>query len=442
MSSDEVRKALSLRGLSRALFDDRVQGAAWLSIASLISAVVAIVAVPMLTEIFTPDDFGALALMSAIAATAGTIASGRYEMVCIVAPHDEAGNATARQAASVASWLSVGAGALFAGVSLFLYLGYGGLGRPSVVVFGIPVLIALTGIGAAQVLLDTRLGNYGLLAVLTVLRSVGMVIVQVGWGQFYPSLSALIVPFIAFSAIPLVRLLWLLRLHPARNQMPTREFLRRYRTYPIFQVPAALANSLSSNIIVFALGGAYGVTSVGIYSIATRITSAPSAIVAGPVNTVYFREAARLSRDRRKSLQMYGGVVVGLLVVGVAGFVLLAFLTQPLVGLLGSDWTGAAGMILATIPMGLALFITAPANSALIAYGQQAQLLAWRVGLVVTPPLLILFGPRLGWSDSAAVAAASVALLAGTIGYLLFGLRVVRRGEFQECDPTSALEEL
>lgn len=432
------RLGLSWSSLRHALFDSRVQGAAWLSVASLISAAVAIIAVPMLTSLYSPDDFGALALMSAIAATIGTIVSGRYEMVCIVAPHDEDGNATARQAASVASWLSAAAGALFTAISLVLLLGFSGLGKPAIVLLGIPLLIALTGVAAAQSLFDTRLGNYGLLALLTVARSVGVVVGQIIWGHLNPSLAALIVPFLAFSALPLFRLAWLLRRYPKHNRMSTREFLRRYRTYPIYQVPAALANSLSSNITVFALGGAYGVASVGIYSIATRITTAPAAIVAGPVNTVYFREAARLSTDKRKSLRMYGGVVLGLLIVGVVGFLALALLAKPIVGLLGSDWVSATGMIYATLTMGLALFITAPANSALIAYGQQAQLLVWRVGLVIAPPILILLGPRLGWSDAVAVAAASLALLVGTGGYLWYGLTIVRRGNIQAITPPSA----
>ena len=61
----------------------------------------------------------------------------------------------------------------------------------------------------------------------------------------------------------------------------------------------------------------------------------------------------------------YGGVVVGLLITGLLGFATLVPLANTIVGLLGTEWSTAKIMILATIPMGLALFIEAPANSAL-----------------------------------------------------------------------------
>lgn len=34
----------------------------------------------------------------------------------------------------------------------------------------------------------------------------------------------------------------------------------------------------------------------------------------------------------------------------------------------------------------------------------------------------------MGWSDSVAIGGTSMALLTGTIGYLLYGLRIVRKG--------------
>lgn len=277
---------------------------------------------PVLTGIFTPDDFGALALVSAIAATLGTVVSGRYEMVCVVAPHDETGNAIARQGAIVAAGLSTVAAVLLMVASLVVLLGAGGFGKPPVVVLGIPLLVALSGTADSQALYDTRLGNYGVLSAWHS-QSPGCSHRASDLGTDGPLPRCAHCTTILFSGVPLVRLIWLIRRNSSPKHLSYRAFLNEYRKYPIYQVPAAIANTLSTNITIFALGAAYGVNSVGIYSIATRVTGAPSTIITGPVNTVYFREAARLSANRKKSIQIYGGVVVGLLITGLLGFATL-----------------------------------------------------------------------------------------------------------------------
>jgi O-antigen/teichoic acid export membrane protein len=87
------------------------------------------------------------------------------------------------------------------------------------------------------------------------------------------------------------------------------------------------------------------------------------------------------------------------------------------VSLLGGEWAQSQPLIYASIPAGLALLLGAPANSTLIVFGRQRELLVWRLVIVFVGPALVFLSPVVGLESTTSVFLASMSVLVVTALY-------------------------
>lgn len=417
------------------LRDKRVTGAAWMTVAAGISAFVALLSVPFITRIYEPATFGAFAFVLAFLGTLSAVSTGRYEMLCVVAPHTPEGEAEAGQAARLSARIALVAALLLAtAMALWVLVFHRDLGGAAgLALFLLPLMLFTSGLGTIQTLMDNRRAYYRLMASLTVMKAVLVPLGQIGFGLINPSLISLLLPSVLLSVVTVGRFVYLIRRTPAPDRS-YREFAKEHRRYPVFQVPAAIANGLSTNIFVFALTAAYSTATVGIFSLATRLSGIPSALFGGPMNTVYFREAARIAEDRQRARQLYLktlGAVIGLALLAYAALIAAM---PVLLKVLGPEWQQTPAMVIATIPLSLAGMLSAPPNSALIVYGRQGVLLVWRLVLIAAPPAAIIAGAQLGWPDTTSVLVAGLLLVTGVALYALWGLRLIKGSRVADVD--------
>ncbi len=68
------------------------------------------------------------------------------------------------------------------------------------------------------------------------------------------------------------------------------QILKKYKKYPLMQLPANFISSLGQQISAQFLGHIFGVATLGGYTMACNILNVPISLLATPVNRVYFRE--------------------------------------------------------------------------------------------------------------------------------------------------------
>lgn len=73
-------RRMSLYKAFRGLASGSARDAALLSTGSLVANLIGLIAVPVLSRLYSPSDFGLLALFMSVAAIARSVATGRYEM--------------------------------------------------------------------------------------------------------------------------------------------------------------------------------------------------------------------------------------------------------------------------------------------------------------------------------------------------------------------------
>lgn len=68
--------------------------------------------------------------------------------------------------------------------------------------------------------------------------------------------------------------------------------LKSYKRFPLYQMPANLIANLGNQIPVQMIEALYSSAALGMYSMALKILSLPTSLLATPINRVYFREAS------------------------------------------------------------------------------------------------------------------------------------------------------
>ncbi|MBQ3146662.1 MAG: oligosaccharide flippase family protein [Oscillospiraceae bacterium] len=119
---------------------------------------------------------------------------------------------------------------------------------------------------------------------------VGILFGFLDWG-FVGYTTAHILAF----AVNIIHLLWHANAfakieNPEYHCIP---LLKSYKRFPLFQMPANLVSSLSSQLPIQAIEALFSSAALGMYSMALKILSLPVSLLAIPVNRVYFQEASQ-----------------------------------------------------------------------------------------------------------------------------------------------------
>ena len=299
---------------------------------------------PVLTRLFTPDDFGVLTVFVTLVAVLGTVASGRYEDALML-PEDDG------EAAHVLSLalLVTTATAILAALALFwlpvweTLLG-GPTLRPALVLA--PPTVLLMGAGLALETWHTRRNRFRPPAVGRTIQSVTAAGVQLVAGFAAVGAAGLVAGAAAgFGAATL----WLLGVWIAVDgrRIPLRlgalpVLARRYARFPLYSAPAALLNVLASRAPVLLLAAFFTTDVVGQFGIAFGTLVLPLGLVAGAIGQVFFVRAAEAHRDGALgtlTLAYYRRLLVvtayPALAVLVAGPALFAFVFGPAWGVAG-----------------------------------------------------------------------------------------------------------
>lgn len=127
--------------------------------------------------------------------------------------------------------------------------------------------------------------------------------------------------------------------NPQYRCMP---LLKAYRRFPLYQMPANLLANLSSQLPVNIIESLYSAAELGLYSMAMRILSLPSTLLATPINRVFFQEAsARYNRGENIGEFCYR-ILATNIKVAVLPIMALIVLGEPIFALfLGEQWREA-----------------------------------------------------------------------------------------------------
>ena len=352
------------------------------------SQAIMVLVLPILTRLYTPDDFAVLAIYTAIFGILVSVACLRLE-IAIPLPKSD----------TVA--INVFALALFFPLVMACFVGFlliiagneiaGLLGQEKVGEYFwlIPLGIWLSGSYGALQYWATRNKNFTLVAKTRLTQALGGAGTMLIFGVAgIAPLGLLLGKVISIGAgiFGLGRNVLTKHLEAAKtiSLKGMRSAFGEYQRFPKYSTFEAFANNGGVQLPVLLIASVVAGPEVGFLMLATRVMAAPMGLIGKAVSQVYLATAADKYRDGQLGAHTVH-VIGGLCKTGV-GPLIFAGITAPVLFpvIFGTEWVRAGELVAWMTPWFVMQFLVSPISMTLHVTGQQATALMLQVaGLVL-----------------------------------------------------------
>lgn len=322
-----------------------------------------VLASPILTRLYSPEDFGLLAVYAGLLSIISAISGLRYELAIPLPESDQDAANIVMLSIFFVLLISAltGMAVLLAGDTIAIALGVPMLAD---VFWLLPLGIFLQGIYKIYNYWAIRVKKFTTIARTKITQSVAMLVIQLlgfnGGG----------VTLMAGHAIGQgaggVTLLRSAMARPELLQWRWSEIRRlgvRYKKFPVFSTWGALLNTAGQQLPPILFAAAFSASAAGIYTLAHRVLAIPISVLGQAVANVFFSNAAQAQREGRldvlvntvhaKLAQLAMPPVFALMIVGPEAFALV----------FGQEWRTAGDYARWMAPWLYLVFVTSPLST-------------------------------------------------------------------------------
>ena len=342
---------------------------------------------PILTRIYTPEDFGVLALFVAITSIFGSIANGRYELAIMLPKKDE--NAINIFALGLIITFSMSF-ILLVLVVLFNEQITELLKNDeiSVWLYFVPISVFFTGLYNILNYFNNRKKYYKDIANANIIKSIAAAVIQLSIGLIKGGVSGLISGQLVSQIFANMRLFKNIIKDKVlvSNISKVKMILlaKRYKDFPKFSMPGILVNVSMTNITNILISSLYDITTLGYYSVVQRVINLPSSLIGGAIGNVYFQESSLEKQQTGIAIKSFMGVLKKLTIVGILPYFILFFVVEDIFPFIfGDNWKIAGEYAKIVIPLSLIRFIVSPISIAMTVFEKQKIGMYWQVSMFI-----------------------------------------------------------
>lgn len=356
---------------------------------------VAVAALPVLTRLYTPEDFSVLAVYSGLLGIFGLIACLRFD-IAIPLPVNQ-------QDAANLLVLSLAIAATFSGLiaipCLLVPAWVAGILRhPGIesYLWLVPLGVLFMGTYSALQFWVTRNKDFRLIARSRMMQSIGGAITQLGLGWAESTPLGLIAGQLvssgagsfgfAYSTLKSIRIN---RYKISLTEM--HRLSRLYDRFPKYSMIEAFANIAAIQVPVLIIAGSSLGPEAGHLALAMRVMQVPMGLIGGAIGQVYLSRAPE--EYRAGNLSSFSFDILGGLLKSGVGPLAFAGIAAPLLFVLvfGQNWERAGELVSWMSPWFIFQFIVSPISMALHVTGNQRVALIIQVfGFLLRAGLVIL----------------------------------------------------
>jgi len=363
---------------------------------TFIAQSIPVIAAPLLSRLFSPDDFGVFANYTALMAFIIVINTGKYELaIMLPKDHKDAINVVALSF-FILALTTIGLTLLFA----FLI-------RPVTLLIGSSssvswIILAPLGafIANSYLIINEwyiRNDNYKGLSKNRIGNTFGIAGISVIWGflnQSWGLIFGQICGQIVSIFFALKRILH--RDKPLLKFISKRKMsyiAKRHINFAKYIIPGQLLNTVSALIAISLITFKFGLFHAGLIALVDRVFGIPSSIVGSAVNDVFKLQITETYREKGNCLKIYKKVVFMLLVVSVIPFALLYFVSPALFPFVfGEEWVMAGKYAQVFCFMFLFNFVSMPTRWVFMVAEKQKIEFIWQWIFVIFSVVPIIIG--------------------------------------------------
>jgi O-antigen/teichoic acid export membrane protein len=391
---------------------------------------------PILTRLYTPDQFGILSVYGAAVAILGVVAALGLEIAIPITQNDaEMANVIAL------SWL-----VLVGTTSLIAALAYGlpdatfariSLGPLTAYRWLLPLGFACMGAYYTMISLATRLSEFRAIAKTRISQGLGGPLSQIALGLFGPDAPGLAIGYVIGQSSGtrlLLRRYALQRLDLLAlvSWTEMRAAARRFAAFPLFVSWARLLDTAGGGGILFVLVSAlYSPTAAGFIFLSDRVIGRPLLIVSTSLLQVFTGEAGRAVNEDPAMLEHRFRQVVPRQAVVTAAWVLLANAAAAWLFpvFFGKQWADAVPYLRALSLAYFAGTVLHPVSTTLQMLERQVTAALWQVGRMAGVVLALVLSWQHGFSPVVALwlySSVQTAAALIMLGLIANGIRRIR----------------
>lgn len=370
--------------------------AATLVSGTALAQILALAIAPVLTRLYSPEDFGVFAIYSGILATITCIAGLRYEFAIPLARSKSQATHVLLVALSATALVTV-----CTGISIVLFGQWLAkfIEAPELTAYLwiMPIGVLIIGVYQAFHFWAIREERFKTVAATKFAQAAGTMLLQIS--AYKLQVGGLIIGHTFGQAIGTVRLLKASQLLSKNIRVRKRYFiwaLKRYRDFPMYSSWGALLNTIGTQFppVLFAM--IFSPAAAGFYSLSQRVLSAPINLIGRSVATVFIAHSAR-ARDKESLGSLVFQIQDKLTQIVMPGALALILIGPDLFNrIFGERWTESGEIAQLMTPWLLAVFIVSPLSPFYETHERQKIGILFQSILLICRAISILIGGYFG----------------------------------------------
>lgn len=365
---------------------------------SSMGQIILILTSPILTRLYSPEEFGILAIYISVVTLIASLAAGRYEYA-ILKPKKYYESLSLLYISiiliiivSVTSLIIV---FLFSN-QLMKLMNLNNI----IVLYFIPLSIFITALYTSFTMWNNKSKNFKLTAYGDTFRATFISMLQIIlskvnlgliFGQIVGSFLAVIIISKNFFKKDLKRM----------KRIKFKYILymiKKYKDFPIYNMPHMLVTSLKINGTVILISTIYGNTVLGFYSLAMRVLVLPISIVGKSINQVYYQKTSSIAENRDEIYKLTIKTILTISIITIPLLILLYFIAPFLFSIVfGEKWLNVGYYVQALIPYMFFMFLLSAISSIPLIFNKQKQYFIWGIAEAISVLSVFVFCNFLGF---------------------------------------------
>lgn len=387
-----------------------------------IAQAVTIAISPVLTRIFTPEEFGLFALYMSIVTIIAVIATGRYELAVMLPKKDEDAASLVLLSLIIAASISCATllPILFFSEQIANFLGSAEI---ELWLYLTPASIFLVGAYNSLSYWTNRKKQYNLMSQYKVAQSASMATTQVLFGFTKKGTGGLIIGWFAGQLVALLflaRSVWVKdkEVFKKIKRIKTIGLARRYKHFPIINSWSAFLNTASRQVPIILLTVFFSTAVTGFFSLAQRILQIPMSLLGQAIGRVYFEKASRLKNDENEIKRITLEIHKKLLLIGFFPVAIILLLGDHLFALVfGEPWRVAGEYAQFLSVWIFFVFVSSPLSHLMTIYEKHIESVVFNILLFTSRIAVLIISYWLALSPELTIAIYGVA---GAVIWLFF----------------------
>lgn len=372
---------------------------------AVVSQLIYLIASPLLTRLYTPEQFGLLAIFISITTILTLIVTGQYEL-SISLPKEE----------NDARHIAIGTIAVsFITSTIIFFLAF--LFQKPLLellnfkqhlawIFLVPLLVFISSVNQVFYYWVVYKGRFKALTSNNISKVTVTNLSQLGFQQRLLSINnglifGQVVGALCSTVLYLRNVFVNDRFFHDRVCVSSiREQLARYRRFPLLTMPSLLINVFANQLPTILLGGMFGITVAGQYSLTQKVLGVPSALIGTSMLTAFKERASRDFRETGSCRYIYVKMLKTLFLIAVIPFLFMITFSQKLIPMFfGANWALAGKFAQILSLMFFMRFIASPLSYVLVIAEKQKISFVWQLSLLISSTASL----ALGWVNHDAV---------------------------------------